>query len=223
MNQRVFNCRPVGDGFVPGHCPGGGRPDDNAGTLEFTHWGTINQKPHPDGDRSMIVILDLRFRQRGLFHRAPHDRPQPTIQRPVHQELADLVHDRRFGRKIHRRVTFGEITFDTQTTKLRRLHRHPMRRIGPALGTEIQHRHVVLVALGFAILFLDPPFDRQAMTIPTWNIQPVLPRHLPGAVDHVLQNFIQRMADMQIAVRIGWAVMQNEFCPPRRVRTQLLP
>ena len=41
-------------------------------------------------------------------------------------------------------------------------------------------------------------------------------RHLGGAVDRVLQHLVQRMADMQVAVGVGRAVMQHEGRAPDR-------
>ena len=98
-----------------------------------------------------------------------------------------------------------------------------MRGIGPALRPEIQHRNGVLVLLLRPVLLLDLPFDRQAVAVPTRDILGVEAAHLAGAVDHVLEDLVQRGADMQVAVRVRRAVMQDELLPPRRSRAQLAP
>ena len=80
----------------------------------------------------------------------------------------------------------------------------------PALFAEFDHRHFVFVfALG-AILLFDLPFNRQTVAVPTRNIVRVKAEHLLAACHEILQNLVQRVADMNIAVRVWRAVMQHE-------------
>ena len=53
-------------------------------------------------------------------------------------------------------------------------------------------------------------FDWQAMTIPARHIGRIFAAHGLGFNDHVFQNFVNRMTDMNIAVGIGWAVVQHK-------------
>jgi hypothetical protein len=80
-----------------------------------------------------------------------------------------------------------------------------------AFLAEFDDRHLVLVLAGGAVLLLDLPFDRQAMAVPAGNVMGVLAHHLLRAVDDVLEDLVQRVADMQMAVRIGRAVMQDKL------------
>ena len=56
---------------------------------------------------------------------------------------------------------------------------------GAALGPEVQDRDGVLILLLSAILFLDLPLYRQAVTVPAGDIVGIVARHLPRAVDDV--------------------------------------
>ena len=223
MHQRVVELRPRGDGAVAGHGPGSRRPDHHRCADQFLGRGRQHRKPHPDRGGGMVVVLDLRLGQRGLLDRRPHHRPQPAIQRAVQQELADLVGDRRLGRQVHRGVAIGPGALDAQAAELARLHAHPVARVGAALGAEVEDRNAVLVLLLRAVLLLDLPLDRQAMAVPAGDVVRVKPGHLARAVDHVLQDLVQGGADVQVPVRVGRAVMQDEQRPAGSGLPQLAP
>src|SRR6185369_6521334 len=110
-----------------------------------------------------------------------------------------------------------------QALELLALHIDPVRGEFPAFLAEVDDRHFVLVLAGLAILLLDHPFDRQAVAVPARNVEGVLARHLLRAVDHVLQDLVQRVADMDVAVRIRGTVMQDELLAALRGLAQLLP
>ena len=58
-------------------------------------------------------------------------------------------------------------------------------------------------------LLFDLNFDGHAMAIPSWYITRIEACHLAAFHDHVLQNLVDRMADMNIAIGIGRPIMQN--------------
>ncbi len=169
------------------------------------------------------MVLDLRLGQRGLLHRRPQHWTQPAIQRAVHQELADLGGDRGLRGMVHGGVALAPGALDAEAAELRHLHREPVLRVGAALGAELQHRDGVLVLLRLAVLFLDLPLDRQAVAVPAGDVVGVVAGHLAGAVDDVLVDLVQRGADMDVAVRVGRAVVQDEFRPPARGGAQAGP
>ena len=171
----------------------------------------------------MVVIFDLGFRERGLLHRAPHHRAQPAIQRAVHQEAPDLARDHRFGGEVHRGIAPHPVARDAKPLELLRLHIQPARGIGAAFGAEIEDRDIVLVLLPRAVFFLDLPFDRQAVAVPAGHVVGVEACHLRRAVDDVLQHLVQRVADMDVAIGIGRAVMQDELRPSGGLRPQPVP
>ena len=109
-----------------------------------------------------------------------------------------------------------------EALKLLRLHTDPLFGKGAALGAELIGRHLILILALIAILFFNLPFNRQAVAIPARHINRIASHHLMGADNHVFQNFIERMADMNIAIGIGRAVMQHEFLTAFGISAQLI-
>jgi hypothetical protein len=93
------------------------------------------------------------------------------------------------------------------------LHVDPVRGEIPALLAELDDRHLVLRLLLGSVFLLDLPFDRQAVTVPARHVDRVLAEHVLGAVHHVLQDLVERGAEMDVAVGVRRPVMQYEFGP----------
>ncbi len=164
----------------------------------------------------MLLVLDLGIGQRGLLDHRPQDRPRAAIEAAVHRELGDLARDPGFGPIVHRRVGVVPVADHTEALELFRLDANPVVREVTAFLAELDNRHIVLVAAVGAVVLLDLPLDRQAVAVPAGHVVRIAPHHLLGAADHVLQDLVQRMADVQVAVRVGRAVMQDERFAPRR-------
>ena len=164
----------------------------------------------------MVLILDLGVGQRGALHDRPQHRPGAAIEPAVHGEFTDLAGDLRFGVVGHGRIGICPIADHAEPLKLRGLDLDPALREFPAFLAEFEDRHLVLIAAGGAVFFLDLPFDRQTVTVPARDIIGVLAHHLLRAVDDVFQNLVQRMTDMQVAVRVGRAIVEDEFFPAAR-------
>ena len=80
-----------------------------------------------------------------------------------------------------------------------------------AFLAELDHRDLVFVFAGGAVFFFDLPFDRQAVTVPAGDIVGILAHHLLGSHDHVFEDFVQRMTDVQMTVGVGRTVVQHEL------------
>ena len=72
-----------------------------------------------------------------------------------------------------------------------------------------------------ADFFLDRMLDGQAVTIPARHIGRIVTAESPGFDDDVLENLVDRMADVDVAVGIGRSVMQNIFRPAAPLLAQL--
>ena len=96
-----------------------------------------------------------------------------------------------------------------------------MLRIGAAFGAELDGGNFVLVELFLAILLFDLPLDGQAVAIPTGHIRRIFAQQCLCADDHVLQDMVQRVADMHVAIGVRRAVMQNELLTPTTAIAQL--
>ena len=166
---------------------------------------------HVDLGRSDVLVFDLRFGQRGLFDRAPHHRLRAAIEVSGFDELHQLGDDGRFAFELHRQIRIGEIRHQAEPFELALLNLDPFRGVIAAFRTEFGARHVVLVTLFLAVLFLDLPLDGQAVAVPAGHEGRVLAHHALRAHHHVLEDAVQRMADMHIAIGVGRAVMENEL------------
>ena len=167
-------------------------------------------KLHPDGEAFLVVVFDLGFGQRGFFNRRPHHGLGALIERAVHQELHEFLGDHRLGMIIHGDIGVWPVAGDAQTLELLALDVDPALGELAALLTEFDDRHRVLVLALLAVLLFDFPLDWQAVAIPARHIAAVKTHHLMRADDHVLDGLVQRMANVQMAVCIGGAVVQDE-------------
>ena len=133
------------------------------------------------------------------------------IKRAVHQEFLEFLSDHALGMEIHRKVRISPIAGDAKTLEFLTLDIHPAFGKLAAFLTEVHDIYVVLIAAFGAVLFFDLPFDRQTMTIPAGNITGVAAHHLLAAHNHIFQDLVQRMANVQMAIRIWRAIVQREW------------
>ncbi len=211
FDQRVGDVAAVGQRPVARHGPRCRRPDHDGGAVELAAPRPHDREAHMDRVRRVIVIFDLGFGQRGLLDHRPQHRLRALVEAAVEQELAQFPHDDRLGLVLHRRVVIVPVTVDAEALELLALDRDPVIGEGPALAPELDDRDLVLVLLLGAVLLLDLPLDRQAVAVPARDIVAVLAQHLLGAADQVLQDLVERVADMQVAVGVGRAVVQHEL------------
>ncbi len=167
----------------------------------------------------MLLVFDLRLGERRLFDDAPHHRLGSAIEQAIGDELEDLAGDLRLGGIAHRQIGMLPIADDAEPLELLALHVDPVLGIGAALAAEGDDRlRVGEVGLGLALLaimlLLDAPLDRQAMAIPAGHVIGILARHLMRADDNVLQDLIEGVADVDVAVGVGRAVVQHELRAP---------
>ena len=209
-----------GDAAVGGDGPGCGGPDHHAGAFKRRVAGLGHRKTHPDGVGGMVGVLDLGVGQGGLFHHRPQHRTITRIEAAVHKELADFADDLRFGRKGHGGIGLFPVAKDAQALEFTDLDAEPLLGEGAALLTEADLVDLVLVLPALAVAFLDLPFNRQAVAVPARNVMRVLSQHLLRAVDGILQDLVERMAHVEMAVGVRRAVVKDEFLAPLRLFAQ---
>jgi hypothetical protein len=73
-----------------------------------------------------------------------------------------------------------------------------------------------------AVQFLDLVFDRQAVAVPARHIGRVETGQRPRADDDVLEDLVDRVANVNVAVGVGRAVVQDEARAPLRGFADLL-
>ena len=209
----------IGDGAVARQGPGSRGPDDDACAHERVAFAQFrDRESDPHGVAHMVLIFHFRFRQRGLLHHRPHDWLGAAIEQAVFGEFHDLAGDLRLRVKAHGGVGMGPVAGHAEALEFLALGVEPALRIGAALPAEGDHGGAVGelglgLALGAVIVFLDLPLDGQAVAVPARHIVRVLAQHGLRAADHVLEDLVQGVADVDVAIGVGRAIMQHEFGP----------
>jgi hypothetical protein len=183
-------------------------------------------KRHEDRIALIILILDLGLGQRGLLNDAPHDRLGAPVELVAHCELHDLARDLSFRRESHGGIRMVPVADDAEALELLALDAEPMLRECPTLPAERHEglgvRQVRLRAALGPVLLLDLPLDGQAMAVPARHVIGVEAEHLLGARHEVLQDLVERVSDVDVAVGIRRAVMQHELGSAARSLAQAL-
>ena len=96
------------------------------------------------------------------------------------------------------------VTENTEAAEILFLAFDLFRRIGAAKPLRFRGGQM------FAVQFLDLHFDRHAVTVPARHIGRIETGQRFRFDDDVFQNLVDRMADVNVAVGIGRAVMQHE-------------
>ena len=172
--------------------------------------GAFHREARIDGGRGVVGIFDLGLGQRSLFNRRPHHGLGTPIQAAIHQDPAKFTSDGCFSLIGHSGVGVMPVAKNTKALKFLGLHTKPVGGKIPAFLAEFFDRNFVLILALLAVLFFDLPFNRQAMTVPAGNIVGVLAKHGLRPVDHVLENLVQRVPNVKLAIGIGRAVMENK-------------
>jgi len=211
LEGRVFDLVAIGDGAVGRQGPGGGRPDDDAGLVHLRRRRPPDGEAGEDGGGGVVVVFDLGIGQRGLLDHRPHHRLGALVEAAVHRELVDFADDLRLGREGHGGVGVLPVALHAQPAELGGLDADPFLGELAAFGAELDERHVILVLAGLAVFLLDLPLDGQAVAVPAGDIVGVEALHLAEADDDVLQDLVDGVADVDVAVGIGRAVVQHEL------------
>ena len=111
------------------------------------------------------------------------------------------------------------VALDAEPLELLALHVEPVLGVGAAFLAERDHRVGIgqvrlLLVLGAVVLLLDLPFDRQAVAVPARHVVGIVAEHLLAARHHVLEDLVERVADVDVAVGVGRAVVQHELSRP---------
>ena len=130
---------------------------------------------------------------------------------------------------MHGEVGIVPVPIHAQPLQLFALHIHPVLGIGATFRPELDRIDLILVQLLLAVLFLNLPFDRQAVAVPTRNVRRIFAQQALRTDHHVLQDVVQRMANVHVAIGVGRAIVKDElFAPSARfaqatIQVLLLP
>ena len=138
---------------------------------------------------------------------APVDRLLSLVDQPAVDEPAQRPRDCRLVPVVHRQVRMLPVAEDPQPLKLFGHHPDEALRVGAAGSSHVGERHLPLPRAELAV---DLQLDGQPMAVVSRHVRRVEPRHGPRLHDEVLQDLVERGAEVNLAVRVRRTVVQNE-------------
>ena len=180
-------------------------------------------QPDVDRDVDAVLVLDFGLGQRALAVEAPVDGLQAAVQEALLQdspERADLVG---LVLERHRRVGMVPVAQHAQALEAFLLLHDLLIGIGAREPLRFRRRQVLAVRL------LDLHLDRHAVAVPAGHVGRVEAGQLLALDDDVLEDLVDRMADVDVAIGVRRPVVQDEARaaarrgPNRLVHLALLP
>ena len=156
----------------------------------------------------MHRVLDLSLGQRSVVVDAPVDRLQPAIDEAFFQKAVKSLQGARFVVARHGFIGRIPAAYAGNSFKLRGLQINVLLRIGAASIQNPRRGHFQFFAPQL-LIHLD--FDRQSVAIEAGNVGRVETRHGLRLDDKILQPFVQCVAQVNGAVGVGRAVVQQEI------------
>ena len=217
LHDNVIKLRIESHPLVPRQGPGCRRPDHHenlsfapvfmfsrhsAEQVTFIGYG----KTHIDCRRLFIQILHLCFRQCGAAIQTPVYRLKTPHKVLRFNHLAQRTHNVRFGLVIHGQVRRIPISQHSQPLKIGLLSGYLFLRV---FAASIAKRARIHPYAYLADLLLHLVFNGQPMAVPAGHIRAIQPIEAVRLDDNVFQDFIDGMPEMDVAVGIGWTVMQD--------------
>ena len=160
-----------------------------------------------DGRVALVLVFDFRFGQRRAAIEAPVHRLQAAIDiafvkdRP---ERADFIG---FVTEVHGLVRIVPFAKHAEPHEVLLLPLDLLFRVSARLAQYFIGRQA------FAMQLFDLDFNRHAVAIPARHIRRIKAVELARLDDHVFQDLVDGMADVDVGVRIRRSVMQDEFWP----------
>ena len=202
------------DPHVGGKGPGGGGPDDD-GPLVDAQGGLgvgVQIEGHVDGVALLLLVLHLRFRQGGLGGPGPVDRFLPFLQQPLPGHGAEFPVDVRLEAEIHGHVGDVPVGHRPQGLEFVPLDVDEAPGVVPAKFPELGLLHG-LFRLPAHLLF-HLLLDGQAVAVPARGESDLFTLEVVVLGDDVLEDLVQGMADVGVAVGVGGAVVEGEELRP---------
>ena len=179
-----------------------------------------------DRRRPVRLVLHLGLGQRGPAPDAPVHRFLAAVDQILLDEAAEGAHDGRLVGVPHRQVRRAPVAEDAEPPEAGALHFDVALGVPPALAAHLADAHLALARAEFAV---HAQFDGQAVAVPARHVRRVVAGHRARPDDEVLQNLVERGADVDVAVGVGRAVVQHVALRPAppladpAVQVHLLP
>src|SRR5690554_2251209 len=218
LHQGVFQIRTDRHRLVGGDGPGGGGPDHHGdialavvGSEGFEDSVLIHGgETHVDLGRGFVLVFNFGFCQCGLTNHTPVNRLEPTHQVTLGHDLAQRPHNTRFNFRVHGQVGLVPLAHHAQADEVGFL---AFDLLGGVIAAGLAEGFVIHLHTGFADFLLHLVLARQAVAIPAGHIGCVIAHETAGFHDHVFQDLVDRMPDVNAAVGVGRAIVQDELFP----------
>ena len=213
FQQHVVKAGVHGDGGIARDGPGGGGPDDEeqlgqVAVLAQLPLVVLHGELHKDGGAGVVLVVDLGLRQGGLVVGAPVDGLHTLVDEALLRHLAEDLN--LLGLELREQSDIGVLPL-AQHAQALELLRHPAHVLGgklPALVPEGAHGHLLPLD---ALVLEHRGLDGQAVGVPAGDIRGLEARHVFVLDDDVLKDFVHGGADMNVAVGVGGAVVEDEL------------
>eukprot|EP00968_Pinguiococcus_pyrenoidosus_P022263 scaffold3100_cov248-Pinguiococcus_pyrenoidosus.AAC.18 len=173
-------------------------------------------------DRLALVplgVLQLRFGQRRATGRTPVHGLSAAVDVALLHHVAEDADLGRLVLRLEREVRVFPVPPHAVAHEGLLLPPHRLDSKVPRFLAQLRRREVLLLVLLQSLQHLE--LDRQAVAVPPGDVADLAALQGVELVDDVLQNLVQRVADVQVAVGVGRAIMQREGLS-RRLLPQLL-
>ena len=127
---------------------------------------------------------------------------------PCSTNRPERAHDRRLVAGLHRQVGLVPRAEDAEALEVLAHDVDVLRGVGPALAAEVGDRHLPLLRAELAV---DLQLDRQAVAIPARHVRCIEARHAARLHHEILEDLVERRADVDFAVGVRRAVVKHEL------------
>ena len=217
----VFELGIEGDGEGCGEGPGGGGPDDGVDGLCLPRRGSICARvagelvADVDAGRGVLLVLDLGFGEGGLVVDAPVDGPEAFVDEALLEEVEEGLGDAGLVVGVHGGVGVVPAAEDADAHELGALEVEVFLRVLAAGAADGDGVHLELFA---AELLVDFDLDGEAVAVPAGDVGGVEAGHGLGLDDEVLEALVEGVAEVDGAVGVGRAVVEDVAWGSRRGR-----
>ena len=171
-----------------------------------------------DRRRDLVGVFDLGLGQRRAAVETPVHRLHAAGQMAVVDDLGQRAHLVGLEAEVERAIRVVPVTEHTETLEVAALDVDLLVGVFAALLPELDR---IELDADLAPLLLDRDLDRQTVAVPARDVGRIEARHALGLDDDVLEDLVDRVAEVDRAVRIRRAIVQHELRAPLRMRAQL--
>ena len=202
-----------GHGHVVRQGPGRGRPDDGVGPGRVGHGENFLEfrvgqgEAHENRGRGLVGVFHLGLGQGGFAGQAPVDGLLAAVDRALFHEIAQRQGRGRLVGRAHGEVGVVPVAEDAQALEFLALDVHELGGVVPAQAA-YRDRGQVLLALDLELLG-HLVLDGEPMAVPARDVGGLPARHVARLDDDILEDFVERMPHVQVAVGVGRAVVEH--------------